>query len=59
MVLDSPDCRVDREQEKEPRDIQYGLGASAVMVQEKRGWRQARRDVFTLAFQKDLSSYRI
>ena len=42
-------CRVDREQEKESRDIQNGfrngLGGSAVMAQEKGGWREKSEEM--------------
>lgn len=31
--------RLDREQEKESKDIQYSLGTTATVLDEKRGWR--------------------
>lgn len=40
LGLDMQNSRVTREQGRESKDIHYGLGLTAVMLDEKQGWRE-------------------
>lgn len=47
MGLDRQKYRLDREQEKESKDIQCSLGTTATMLDEKRGWRDKQEYMYS------------